>query len=97
MTVGYEALSSRCAACRTQFAACPQCVNTVAIDPETGFPPDVERGPDDQPVRVEPSPEAVARSVKTPLCDRCVATHNRQYPDDPWTPWKERHALTHKE
>jgi hypothetical protein len=68
----------RCVDCRNGFMACPDCVNTIRIDPATGLPPDVEVI-DGKAVHKEPDPEATARSVKQPVCDDCIRERNRTY------------------
>lgn len=68
----------RCVSCRRPFMACPECVNTVRIDPVTGCPPDAEII-DGCAVHVEPTPEASARSVKQPVCDDCIRHRNEQF------------------
>ncbi|MEU7862206.1 hypothetical protein [Nonomuraea sp. NPDC049141] len=58
----------RCHACKRAFRFNPATVTTAMIDPETGLLPGMTvLGT----VR-EPTAEAVARSVKEPICPDCV-------------------------
>lgn len=94
----------RCANCGSDFMACPQCVCTVRIDPQTGFPPDVAVV-DGKAVHVaNPDPEAVQRAEKRPVCDDCVRRRNAiregggedaAHMTGPWETAEERHARTH--
>jgi len=103
---GVELAILDCANCGARFMACPQCVCTVRIDPQTGFPPDV-RVIDGKAVHnPKPDPEAVQRSEKRPVCDDCVRKRNaiRQkggkaaaHMEGPWETWEERHDRTHRE
>lgn len=70
-----------CFNCREPFHACPECVNTIRIDPVTELPPDSERDMSTGKLRhVEnPDPAAVARSQKQPVCDGCIEVRNRVY------------------
>lgn len=71
-STGFMALSFHCYACGSLATACPDCVVTVRVDPQTGLPPDVElRG--GKPASIEPVPGAVARSTKEPICDACAS------------------------
>lgn len=56
------------------FAYDPELVPTVLIDPYTGRPPDV----DETGQRCEPSPEAVARSLREPYCPGCARRLNAE-------------------
>lgn len=58
----------RCHVCKRAFAFVPDAVTTVMIDPETGLPP----GFTVLGTFREPTPEAVARSVREPVCPACV-------------------------
>lgn len=102
MTGGHLALFT-CFSCRLEFTACPECVNTIRVDPETGWPPDVEVI-DGKAVHKEPTPEATARSIKQPTCDRCVATRNEtwarggedaQHIEGYWELAEDRHRRAH--
>lgn len=55
--------------CKRIFGFVPDTVTTVVIDPVTGMPPGFTV------VRTfrEPTPEAVARWVREPVCPACVA------------------------
>ncbi|GAB2572577.1 hypothetical protein GCM10027168_01740 [Streptomyces capparidis] len=66
----------RCADCKKGFMACPECVNVVRIDPETGLPPDVVVLDGEARHNPNPDPAAFERSVKQPVCDDCVAYRN---------------------
>jgi hypothetical protein len=84
-----------CVACKRPALACPDCVNTVRIDPHTGLPIDVAVV-DGQPVTVEPTEQTRARSRREPICDDCVCRRNARYPD--WAPWvtaADRHRRAH--
>lgn len=74
-----ELVMGYCAACKGPMTACPQCVNTIRIDPKTDLPPDVKAGPNGEPVRIRPTPEALARSKQVMLCDNCVRMRNSRY------------------
>jgi hypothetical protein len=58
------------------FSACPQCVNTVRIDPKTGLAPDTVMRDGKAVHNPNPDPAAVARAVPTPVCDPCVIKRN---------------------
>lgn len=47
-------------------------VPSVLVDPETGRPPDVDQRGEP----IEPDPVALGRSVRQPICPRCVAAVN---------------------
>jgi hypothetical protein len=51
----------------------PHTVVTVLVDPQTGWPPDVDEN--NQPCT--PDSEAIKRAVKRPVCDACVERVNR--------------------
>jgi hypothetical protein len=61
-----------CCVCGNSFAFDPDRVLTVRIDPETSRPPDVDSGGQ----HCEPSPEALARSAKQPVCPGCARLLN---------------------
>ena len=93
-----------CADCKTGFMACPDCVNTVRIDPETGFPPDTQLVDGRLKHLANPDPEATGRSIKQPVCDVCVAFRNEEKRrGTPGTEhieriemlWAERHRNNH--
>lgn len=75
VTGEYVALM-KCADCKEGFTMCPNCVNAVRIDPETGFPPDVVVIDGKSKHNPNPDPEAVKRSVAQPVCDSCVQRRN---------------------
>ncbi|MFC9651450.1 hypothetical protein [Streptomyces sp. NPDC056937] len=75
MTGEYVALMT-CADCKAGFAECPECVNSVRIDPATGYPPDVVVIDGKSKHNPNPNPEAVRRSVARPVCDPCVTHRN---------------------
>jgi hypothetical protein len=79
-TVSEFVLLFACVACGRRAAACPDCVNTVRIDPHTGLPIDVAVV-DGQLVTVEPSEQAHERSRTQPVCDDCVHRRNARHPD----------------
>jgi hypothetical protein len=63
-----------CADCGLQSSACPECVNAVRIDPETGLPPDVEIVDGRAVPKTPPiSEDAVHRSEPCPVCDACIS------------------------
>ncbi|MGV9309611.1 hypothetical protein ACWENQ_07805 [Nonomuraea sp. NPDC004354] len=78
----------RCHGCKRTFGYIPATVMTATIDPETGLPPDMTvLG-----THREPTPGALARSVKAPICPDCV-TRAKQFRDsmrptpfDTWPP-----------
>lgn len=85
-----------CVACQRPAAACPDCVNTVRIDPHIGLPIDVTVV-DGRPVTVEPSAQARARSRTQPICDDCVRRRNARYLDrEAWTTAADRHRRAHR-
>jgi len=62
----------QCYTCGQPFTFNPDRVPSALVDPTTGRPPDVsENG-----VTVTPTREAVARSVRQPLCANCVERIN---------------------
>jgi hypothetical protein len=67
-----ELLVFVCAVCGNRDAQCPDCVNTIAIDPETGLPPDVGYV-NGKAASKTPSEAAKERSSQQPLCDICIA------------------------
>lgn len=79
-----------CVNCKRQSSACPQCVNTIRIDPETNLPPDVVRLTPWKFGYQTPDPAAVKRSTKEPVCDDCISTR-----DDVLTS-VERHRRFHQ-
>lgn len=94
----------RCASCRAEFLACPDCVNTVRIDPATGYPPDVVVVDGRARHTDTPDAAAVARAVARPVCDGCIDARNavwlRGGPDaahmtGPVPTWRARHEVTH--
>jgi ferredoxin len=85
-----------CIACGRPSLACPNCVTTVRIDPHTGLPIDVALV-NGQPVTIEPTAAARARSRHQPICDDCVRRRNARYPDgQAWITAAERHDRTHR-
>ncbi len=74
--MGYELAIMRCVNCKATFGACPQCVNTIRIDPETGLPPDARWEGRNLVHNPEPDPDAVMRSVAQPVCDNCIMGRN---------------------
>ena len=52
----------------------PDRVTSVLIDPQRGFPPDVDAGGH----RQAPGPGAVARSVRQPICPQCCKRLNAE-------------------
>jgi len=78
-----------CYCCKRLTDFCPDCVNSVLVDPETNLPPDL--GPDLQPR--EPDPAAVDRSIKLPICDTCTIRGNsRRSPGSRVETEADRHA-----
>ncbi|MBB1251854.1 hypothetical protein [Streptomyces alkaliterrae] len=75
MTGDYLALMA-CVNCKRGFTACPECVNTIRIDPETGYPPDAVLVDGKARHNPNPDPEAVKRSAPQPVCDTCVMQRN---------------------
>jgi hypothetical protein len=71
-----------CFSCREPFMACPHCVNTLLIDPETNLPPDIVVVNNTYVHRINPDAEAVRRSVKELVCDECIEKRNDVYPED---------------
>ncbi|OKH90466.1 hypothetical protein [Streptomyces uncialis] len=65
-----------CADCKAEFTECPDCVCTIRIDPLTGLPPDVIRVDGRAVYNPDFDPEALHRSVKSPVCDACVKVRN---------------------
>ncbi|GII88996.1 hypothetical protein Ssi03_69860 [Sphaerisporangium siamense] len=57
-----------CYACKRGFAYDPQTVTLFPVDPETGLPPGMTVLGSTR----EPSPEALARAVRKPVCPDCV-------------------------
>jgi hypothetical protein len=82
-----------CAACGRRATACPDCVNMMAVDPETGLPPDVAIV-DGTATTIEPTPEARERSKTHPLCDACVTAAIVAGKTDMMTA-EQRHRLRH--
>ncbi|MBA9050797.1 hypothetical protein BJ996_007635 [Streptomyces phaeogriseichromatogenes] len=70
-----------CFNCQEPFTQCPECVNTIRIDPVTELPPDAVRDEVTGNLRHNPTPnpEGFARSVKQPVCDACVEARNMVY------------------
>jgi hypothetical protein len=68
---GIEMLVFVCAVCGHTDAQCPECVNTIGIDPETNLPPDVEYVGGKATPKT-PSEAAKARSSQQPFCDVCT-------------------------
>ncbi|MDH6108870.1 hypothetical protein P3T36_003001 [Kitasatospora sp. MAP12-15] len=66
----------KCVQCKSSFWACPECVNTIRIDPETNLPPDVVVVNGEAVYTPDFTPEAMARSVKQPACDNCIQERN---------------------
>ena len=93
---GFELLIFDCAVCGMPSTACPNCVNMLPIDPETDLPPDVEVI-ENGTARKRTDPEAIAeslrRSVREPVCDRCVEAAIRQ--GKPWLTSDRRHETQH--
>ncbi|KIQ62413.1 hypothetical protein TR51_25580 [Kitasatospora griseola] len=96
-----------CYGCKEPFFACPDCVATVQVDPVTNRPPDATII-DGRAVHIEPSPEAVARSVREAVCDACVTKRNNVYMASQvdndhegshiagmWELWEDRHRRAH--
>jgi hypothetical protein len=71
-----EALIYFCYVCGEPASACPECVNTVRIDPETELPPDVMLDENRNLRNITPDSNALARSVPLPICDNCVVAGN---------------------
>lgn len=64
-----------CTVCGKPATTCPMCTNAILIDPETNIPPDVM--PSGRGFKqIEPTPEAMARSIKKPVCDDCILQAN---------------------
>lgn len=86
--MGHELLIFVCINCKQSSAACPECVNTILIDPETNLPPDAAFQ-DNRLINITPDPEAVKRSVKTPVCDNCIGKRGDTLTSE------ERHRRNH--
>lgn len=84
-------IMGNCGNCGAVTGGCPKCINTIGIDPETMMPPDVEIS-GGVAVRIEPSPEAIERTVRMPLCDNCVIAAQQYKPE--LETEKSRHART---
>lgn len=69
---GAELLIFHCWACHAPASGCPTCIASLPIDPRTNLPPDVARSREGY-ERIEPDPDALARAVKQPICERCAA------------------------
>lgn len=92
MSEGQYLITYLCWACGGSAMACPDCVVSVLIDPETELPPDLARGEDGVTVHVQPTPEALARAVGQPICDDCVILRNIIHKRrSPWLTGAERH------
>ncbi|GAA0360074.1 hypothetical protein GCM10009530_06720 [Microbispora corallina] len=63
----------RCYGCKRRFRFDPDTVTMFLVDPETNLPP----GMSPLGSRREPTPEALARSVKLPVCPACVERAKR--------------------
>lgn len=63
---------SPCWLCKRVFEFDLDTVPSIIIDPATDLPPDL----DADSTQVVPDPAAVARSVKQPICPRCVRGFN---------------------
>ncbi|MBP2706542.1 hypothetical protein JOL79_22285 [Microbispora sp. RL4-1S] len=80
----------RCYACRETFGYDPDTVTTVLIDPQTRLPP----GMTPFGTRRQPSPAALARAEREPICPRCVERARRfreEQTADPsagWPTWR---------
>lgn len=89
-----QVLIGECYTCHDTMMACPDCVNTIRVDPVTGIPPDVM--PDRRTHNPSPDPEAVSRSIQHMLCDSCIKVANDRGQNPPLVPWRERHAAIHQ-
>jgi hypothetical protein len=83
-----------CVMCGRTDAQCPDCVNTIAIDPLTNLPPDVEYI-DGRATHKTPDEAAKQRSRQQPLCDRCIAAAKAQGRPELVTA-AERHSRLHE-
>jgi hypothetical protein len=90
---GTAMLTFTCCSCGRLGTACPECANTVAIDPETNLPPDIAviNG---KAVTVQPSEDAVRRSAQQLICDTCVIRAIAGGKTN-WMAAVERHARFH--
>lgn len=78
MSSGEMVMLGHCFNCGSQMIACPECVNTVRVDPETNMPPDVVIVGGEPVHNPSPDPAAVARAEKRLLCDTCVSRRNER-------------------
>lgn len=90
--MGEAIIMGNCGNCGAVTGGCPKCINTIGIDPETMMPPDVEIS-NGVAVRIEPSPEAVERTVRMPLCDNCVKAAMRKDPNKGLMTAQQRHYM----
>ncbi len=101
--MAFETMLFTCVNCKNPGAACPQCVNTIRIDPETGFPPDTLLIDGELFHCPDPTEEARARSVAQPVCDNCIEVRNKEArkgkaaDDITYLTSEERHNRTHRE
>lgn len=86
-----------CCGCKMESVACPECVNTILIDPETGLPPDVVILNGKAVRDLNPDPETVKRSRKQPICDHCITRRNKIIRGNRVLTSKERHERNHRE
>jgi hypothetical protein len=91
---GVELLVFVCYGCGQPAAGCPECVTVVLVDPVTGHPPDVANV-NGKTVRVPVDPAALARSVRTPICDGCINARNASQPGKRWDTGEQRHGRAH--
>lgn len=63
-----------CCVCGNPFPFDPDRVPSILMDPETNRPPDVNENGQ----HIQPSPEAVERSVKRPYCPVCAKALNTE-------------------
>lgn len=89
----HEVIIFTCFTCNTPSQACPECVNTIRIDPETKLPPDVQIV-DGRYAPIIPLRSAMERSEKQPLCDECVNVARHSGKTELVTS-EERHRTTH--
>lgn len=87
-----ELLLSACGVCGQVASGCPHCINTILIDPETAMPPDVRFDEESSMyVPCEPTEEAVARSIRRPVCDACIRATMKKAPSKGLMTAEQRH------
>jgi hypothetical protein len=76
-----------CFLCKSRFQFDPDRVTSVFIDPVTGLPPDLAE--DGTPKEMDR--EALARSVRRPLCPSCIdlANEEKERRGEPKIPYEQ--------